>query len=321
MSLPYKPLFIVGYPRSGTTWTMWLLAQHPEVVVSLHGGFFHSLVPLHNWINSPGSFGKFIIPSPKKETTQNADDNNLYIDWLTAFPREHFNQLLRHLTCEYFDTIARYGDHPKVAVENTPENLEFLTWILDAVPEAYILCVIRDPRSVWLSVHRSLQSWMEPSTKGSFPRTLVQNMNLWRKYMDLSRQLQKSTGNYAEIKFEDLKSNGPSELQRIFNWLDLPNDKNLCGQAFTNTTIQKLKQKMPSPTGFFNKGLKDSWKKKLSKSEILQIEYLVGSWMEELDYERHFPVQKNKPWQLWLSEQKTKTLLTMKRQIKKFVNF
>lgn len=319
MSFPYKPLFIVGYPRSGTTWTMWLLTQHPEVVVSLHGGFFHSLAPLYNWTNSPGSFGKFIIPSSNVETTQSGNDNNLYIDWPTAFSREHFNQIVHHLTCEYFNTIAQYGDNPKVVVENTPENLEFLPWIIDAVPEAFVLYIIRDPRSVWLSVYRSLQSWMEPHTKGSFPRTLVQNMILWRKYMDLSWEIQKSTGNYAEIKFEDLKTNGPNELQRIFNWLDLPNDKKLCEQAFANTTIQKLKQKMPSPTGFFNKGLKDGWKKKLSNSEIRQIEYLVGSWMDELNYERQLPVQAHKPWQLWVSEQKTKTFLVAKRQIKKFI--
>ena len=56
-----KRLFVVGVPRSGTTWTMLLLAQHPAVTACQQAGFFHSLKQLEDWWRKGGKYGKNVV--------------------------------------------------------------------------------------------------------------------------------------------------------------------------------------------------------------------------------------------------------------------
>ena len=42
-------VFIIGLPRSGTTWMMWLLAQHPEVVALQQSGMFLPIKRMEEW--------------------------------------------------------------------------------------------------------------------------------------------------------------------------------------------------------------------------------------------------------------------------------
>lgn len=302
MAPPYKPVFIVGHPRSGTTWTMWLLSQHPDVVASFHSGFFHHLDSIEKWRQEPGSFGKFIIPSLSAENVQTSNRSNRQVLWKDAVSPQIYTKQLREMTCQLFNTMAAYGSNPKVVVENTPENMEFMGWILELVPEAYVLHVCRDPRSIWLSIRNSFRSWMNLNGKGAFPPTLRQNILQWCRYQDLGREIQSRTNNYFEVKYERLKYDGINELMRLFHWLDLPADQEFCQQALANSTVEKLKDVMPSPKGFFGKAQADSWQNDLSKSDIKQIEYLAGDWMDKLDYKRQFPPLSTPPWQLKASK-------------------
>ncbi len=315
MSRSYKPLFIVGYPRSGTTWTMWLLSQHSEVVASFHGGFFHALANTISWRQTPGNFGKFIVPNLNRENLNSVSQAEQRIDWMTALPQDIFNKQLREMAHEFFDAIAAQGQTPSVVIENTPENLEFLSWILDMMPEAYILHVIRDPRSIWSSIHKAMKSWLKPNMEGAFPPTLAKNSALWCDYMQMGRDLEKRTSQYTEVRYEALKSDGPTELARLFDWLDLPVDSNFCEQALANSAMDKMKKELPSPQGFFGKGQSTSWKDTLANSEIKQIEYLAGDWMEKLGYKRHFPIQTNRPWQLTISDFKSRIARFLRRRI------
>lgn len=294
---------------------MWLLAQHPEVIVSFHAGFFHSLASIEKWRHTPGSFGKFIVPALSADPGKTPNNNGRQIKWQSAIPPDLFQNQLRNMACEFFDTLAGYGNNPKVVVENTPENIKFLSWILDILPEIRILHIIRDPRSIWLSVRNSNRSWVTPNDNNTFPTTLLECAGDWCKYMDLSREIQEKTSHYTELKYEALKDDGIHELERIFDWLQLPVNSKFCKQALENTTLDKLKQKMPSPAGFFNQGKKERWKKELAYSEIRQIEYMAGHWMDNLQYERQLPAQEHKPWQLWMGEQKDRVARFIKRKV------
>jgi hypothetical protein len=298
----FKPLFIIGYPRSGTTWTMWLLSQHPEVVTSFHGGLFLSMKHLEKWRKTPGKFGKFILPSLLPDETSDESQDNRQVKFANVLPPNFFQKQIEEITYEYFNLIASQGINPKFVVENTPENMELMSWILEIVPEAYVLHVVRDPRSVWLSVRRAFQSWKRLNRPNTFPPTLPKNMRLWSEYMVLGSDIQKKSNHYTEIKYESLHENGIAELERLFHWLDLPTNELQCERILENSTIDKVKEAIPSPKGFFGKGKPYSWKKVLSNSEIRQIEFLADELLDKYQYKRHFSPQARQPWQLWIND-------------------
>ncbi len=275
---------------------MWLLAQHPEVVASFHGGFFQSLQFIDSWRKTPGSFGKFIVPA----LSANIGNNNRKIDLVKILPPNLFHSQLIEISKEYFNILSKYGNNPQAIVENTPEDMELMLWILDLFPEAYILHVVRDPRSIWLSIRNALNSWNYPKKSETFPPTLPKNLRRWCRYLNLGRKIQLKAQHYYEFKYETLHENGAEELERIFHWLGLEADQEFCEQAMKNATIEKLKRAMPSPKGFFGKGKTNSWKDSLSNSEIKQIEYLGGVWLDYYNYERQFPPSSRSPWQLRL---------------------
>jgi hypothetical protein len=210
------------------------------------------------------------------------------------------------MTWDFFDMIAAQGNNPAVAVENTPENMVFLSWILEIFPEAYVLHIIRDPRGVWLSIRKSLKSWLNPAKDGALPPTLARNMTTWVDYMGLAVDIQKQTNQYTEVRYEALEENGSAELERLFNWLGLRADKEFCEQAIANSALDKMKKEITAPEGFFGIGNSNSWRTTLSNSEIKQIEYLAGDWMDKLGYSRQFPRINRRPWQLSLSEFQSK---------------
>jgi hypothetical protein len=66
-----KTVFVVGVPRSDTTWTMMLLEQHPRITVLQQSGLFHALQPLHKWWRSRGGYGKRVVSSASPERRRN----------------------------------------------------------------------------------------------------------------------------------------------------------------------------------------------------------------------------------------------------------
>jgi hypothetical protein len=303
LDLDYRPVFLVGHPRSGTTWLFWLLAHHPNVVASYHSGLFLSLAPFEKWRRTPGSFGKFLLPAPPAADGRSQGWQASQIDLLDALPSDLFTKAARQAASTFFDSIAAHGENPLVVVENTPENLEILPWILDVMPEASVLHMIRDPRSIWLSIRNAFRSWMPLNSAGGFPRGLAANIGRWRKYMEIVAVVEARTDSFLAVRYERLKADGTSELARIYSWLGLPADLSFCEAAIANSEIEKMKQQMPAPEGFFGRGSTEGWRESLSGAQVRQIEYLVGDWMDRLGYERQWPVASRMPWQLRLNTQ------------------
>jgi hypothetical protein len=300
LKLERKLVFIVGEPRSGTTWLMWLLARHPSVAASFHSSLFHALKPLRQWWTKEVPYGKTVHTH-----TGNAQDpvSEIKLNGLLSF--EKFIELVRPLASHVFDQIASCGSDVRVVVEDTPENLEFLQWILQIFPDAYVLHIIRDPRSVFSSQRAAAYSWVPPRI-GRIATNPVLLARSWRAYLELGGKVRKKTSRYREIHYEKLLSNGAQELAAIFAWLELPADDALVQSAVEAGAIDSLKKK-DLPKGFVRKGSAEGWRGELSKRDIRAIEYIAGDQMERLGYELVMP-RGRKPFQVRRHEFTTEAL-------------
>ena len=302
----YKLLFIVGFPRSGTTWTMWLLGQHPSAVVCFHAGFFHALKPVREWWKDPGGHGKSVYTYAKIGEDNRRDESKIKLNAILSL--EGFYEHSQPLASHVFDQIANCSSETRVVVEKTPENLEFSEWILKIFPDAYILHVIRDPRSIFPSLRSAAYSWAPIGELPVAPNPIGVAKG-WMSYVERGRKLNQMTDRYREVHYEALSKNGSEELRKIYSWLDLPAEQSFCEEVVEAGTIDRLrKQEGVAPKGFFRKGSAEGWRDELSLSDKRVMEYLAGDLLEEMGYKLTCEPLTRKPLRLRVYEGTSKII-------------
>jgi hypothetical protein len=259
-------VFLVGCPRSGTTWLQILLSQHPLV-------------------SSRKETNLFVYLGPLVETWDRHKTNVQGVGLQTVLSDDDFVHLVKSFA-EY--VLDRIGDG-RVILEKTPDHVRLAALILRIIPEAWFIHLVRDPRAVTSSLISAGGSWGSHWASTSAAR----NARRWVKAVAAGREIRQMTTRYLEVRYEDLLSDGIECLSHIFGWLELEAEPNFCKEAIEACTIDKFRSgatKAPwpletDPEGFYRKGAAGSWREDLSNSDIRVIEYVAGDLMKEFGYE------------------------------------
>ncbi|MCB0688712.1 MAG: sulfotransferase [Saprospiraceae bacterium] len=189
--------FIVGVPRSGTTLLRIILDAHPDLSIPPETGFIPKFWQLQKYehelckedlvaqimnilLNTPDHAPAWSDFHLKKEDLI----SNLYsieflstIEGLRSFYRTYANRFNKKY----------WGD-------KTPGHAFFVNQILEMLPEAKIIHMIRDGRDVAVSLRNK---WFGP---GHHMEKLA---TIWCNYIQAARKAIRSN-RYLEIRFEDL---------------------------------------------------------------------------------------------------------------------
>lgn len=260
---------------------MSLLAQHSDVVAIQQCGILHKLMPIIGWWSSTGGHGKRIVSrSTFSEPAEGeARSGDSYIgDYLRpAELHERCGSMIEHV----FDAVRSSANDAPVLVDQTPENLELSDTLLQLVPDAWFLHIVRDPRSVFCSMRSANSSW----AGGEFPTTPESVGQVWQKYMDHAEHLKNATDRFFEVKYEDILADGPNQLTAIFDWLGIPADAAFSEQAIEDCRIQRLRKKNIAPTNFFRKGQSKGWVDEASKADVASVEFYAAQTMQKYGYD------------------------------------
>jgi len=265
-------IFLLGAPRSGTTWLQIMLSNHPAVSTCqethLFSGYLSGLE--RSWRKHAG------------------DQRGVGLQ--AALSRARFIGLQRDFALSVLDSI---GDTP-VILEKTPAHITVLDQLQEVLPEARFIHIIRDPRAVAASLAAAGRDWGRSWASTS----ALHNARRWRANVSEGLALRrKAPGRCYELRYEDLLADTAGHLAELFAWMDLDNGGALAREVAEESRINKL-QKGDSqaawdlskePEGFFRKGRADSWKEELSRSDIAVVEAIAGPLMEELAYARMTP--------------------------------
>ena len=285
-------VFIVGAPRSGTTWLQLLLSQHPAVATSQETHLFSAYL-------------KFLERQWRFEE-RNPSSRKVGLRGLLS--DQEFYSACRTFVDRIFDEIAATKKGANVVLEKTPNHVYEWELILKIVPEAYFIHIVRDPRSVVSSLRAAGGAWGKNWASAGAVGCALR----WCTSVTEGRRIGKATDRYKEIRYEALLSDGPSCLRQIFSWLGLPADAETCRRAVETCAIDRLKKGRADhsspwplgsePEGFFRKGERESWRKELPRSWIRTTEYLARDLMRELGYEPALRVSSRKPVRVSLYE-------------------
>lgn len=195
------PIFLVGFPRSGTTLTERIIASHPELTHSDEAVLIESTMTQLNKMTSP---------------------KQSYLEKLDSLTDKQIKKLQKHYWSE---ASKRRGVDIKNKrfLDKLPLNLIDLSLIHRLFPDAPILMLVRDPRDVCLSCFMQL---FDPSAAMdnfySLDRTAKfynETMKLWWHYKDVLDL------NLHVLRYEDLVSDTENQIRQLISFLDLPWDE------------------------------------------------------------------------------------------------
>jgi len=282
-----KHLFIVGCPRSGTTWVSTLIARQPGTVVSFHGSLFGLVQDLVAGIGRRNAFGNRVLAPRGDPHEQGA----AMADLLSG---RELVAACRPLVLAAFETVHRANPKASWVVDVTPEHLLLADLIREILPEARFLHVVRDPRAVFSSMRSAARDWASdfPTTPNVFTR------RFWLRYIAAGEALAGTGAAYRVLRYEGLSEDPAAEIDGVLEWLGLSWSAGERDRAIEACSIASLRQGSRAPSGFFRNGSVDSWRRELSAWQIRVVEHLAGDVMERLGYECSRPRSSTPPLRL-----------------------
>jgi hypothetical protein len=223
-------IFVVGYPKSGTTLLLGLLDGHPGLaVVPGETRYFTDLLPaargsrervvddLHRrfvlyLVNPSGQSPFWLLGRPWE-----GDDGYLrFTRALFALARAHPG---RDLLALFAATFAHGA--PRAWVEKTPLHVEHVDEILAVYPRARFVQVVRDPRSAAASIHRFREHGWSLD-----PNEVVRGIDrALRAALEHPRRLGEER--YLVVRYEELVRSPEPELARIAAFAGIDWDESL----------------------------------------------------------------------------------------------
>ncbi len=262
----FRPIFIVGVGRSGTSMLQSMLNAHGEITFPPETHFIRTYLSGQNSIDgiveekmlNDVNLLKLDLPL-KKIIERNSDLNGLYVDLLQEY-------MLKR--------------EKKYVGDKDPKNIEYMQLLYNFFPQAIVIHIYRDPRAVIAS--RMKAEW----SKG---RPLWQHILAYKVQLNYGR----SKGgdlfdNYIEIKYERLVEDPERELKRLCDLLGLKYDPNMvefyksAGDVVQGEEVS-WKQNCFNPVMLQNI---DKWKDQLSEKQISIIEFVLSSEMNLLGYDK-----------------------------------
>lgn len=262
-------LFLMGTPRSGTTWLQLMLASAPEVASANETHLFSNYTPrlFREW-----------------DRRRNSNSSRA-IGLHHLVTEEQYLSFVRDFASQALATIAARKPGASVILEKTPQNA--LVWrdIARIFPDALFLHLVRDPRAVVASLCAA-REW----SRGNWiPNTITGQCRLWSNHVTSASEA-KITGRYHEVRYEDLRE--PATLSRIFSFLGVDRTDSECRLIIDNYTIDKLRKNEAAspwslsrePRKFFRQGEVDGWRRELTPGAIATIDASLGKLMAAHGY-------------------------------------
>ena len=251
-----KPIFMVGFPRSGTTLLDTILRSHPLIDV---------IEEKPNITNLIKSISKF---------TNNKIENIKNIK----------NEEIKELRMSYFKDRDKYindKNNSKIYIDKMPLNIVHIAEIIRVFPNAKFIVSIRHPHDCVLSCY--MQSFKLNDAMSNFldikdaSNLYHQVMSLWTKYIEIF------DFEHHEIKYEHIVSNFDETVKKVLNFLELDWSNNVLD--FYKTAEKRTLISTPSYDQV-NKPIysKSVFKWKNYEKNLSEVIPILKPWLEKFKY-------------------------------------
>lgn len=260
-------VFIVGAPRSGTTWLHRMIAEHPLVA---------SVDPELTWFSRylPPALGNF-------EREKHHIDKG---DWQQGLPilftPDEFMQGLRELTGIVYERVLRTRPSATHIVDKHPNYANHMATIARMLPDAKFIHIIRDGRDVGASMVSAAkrQHFGAEEARGAAED--------WSRFTSNARKSGKEFGaqRYMEVRYETLLKDDGTLLGSVFDFLGLAVEPAEAAAIVARNAFTKKAVSAADPARKADPNL--TWRDRLSLRERYRFDRVAGPLLVELGYAR-----------------------------------
>ena len=271
------PVFIVGCPRSGTSFLYHLLLSA--------GGFaeFHTqmnvfdvLEPIYGDLSS--------VKNKKRMMREWLQSKAFQVSGLEAAEIETKVMAECRSASDFLRIVMEEVSHKQDVdrwIDSTPTNVPHMLRIHRDFPDALFVHIIRDPRDVALSLDK--RGWSRPLPWDRDEALLAAGL-YWEWIVRKGRENGSRLGTqYLEVRYEHLVQEPQQTLARLGSFLGDTLDYDRIQQA----SVGSVKKPLTS----FEEDLQAGhfvpvgrWKEKFPPEQLLRFEELIGPYMQEMGY-------------------------------------
>ena len=253
-----RPIFMIGFPRSGTTLLDTILSNHESIDVIEEKPMITDLMSkLYGLLNH------------KFENLKNLNQKQNLI-----LQEEYFKNLQKNIENDHLSD--------KILIDKMPLNIIHVGEIIRIFPDAKFILSLRHPCDSVLScfmqsfeLNNSMANFLDLNDSAiMYDRT----MKLWMQYIKLF------SINFHVVKYENIINNFDNTIKDVLKFLDLPWSNNVKNFYKTTTEDKKLIT-TPSYDQVNQPIYEDSiqrWKN--YEKKISYIVPILEPWIEKLDY-------------------------------------
>ncbi len=258
-------VFVVGPPKSGTTWVQQTLGSHPEAAVEGEGQFA-------TWLAYPMSqvFAQY------QARQDAANRSGKAVAWLE--PSDQFfmlRQICDRVLVGYLRRAQQRGrSRLRAVIDKTPGHARHVATLANLYPWARFVCCTRDVRDAAVSAWHHLgkvPGFFEGATdiKAAAPLYAEKHFGeLLRHARHAGAAL--GPARYMELAYEDYKSDPAATVRRLFGFCNLPADDALLAAAIDSNTFERRsggRKPGEEAASFHRKGIVGDWRNYFSEEE------------------------------------------------------
>ena len=250
-----NPIFIIGFPRSGTTLLDTILSSHPKVEVIEEKPIVNNFIKLLN-------------------EKINFNFSNL---------KDLDQGLLKKMRISYFDILNNYTklENQKIYIDKMPLNIIHVGEIFRIFPDAKFILAIRHPCDCILScfmqsfsLNDSMANFTDLKSTSKFYNKV---MILWQQYLRVLKV------KHHLIRYEDLVSNFDTSVNKLLNFLDLEWSDSV------NKFYQSKKDRGKISTPSYNQVNKPIYLKSVGRwknyeNKFKEIYPIIEPWIKKFNY-------------------------------------
>lgn len=282
-------LFVVGCPRSGTTWVRDILANHPATISGRETHMYQDVfAPL---VNAGRNRGWARMLAIDEQHRRRGSGGHLHA-WIR---RDAFHRLViramasdepsveavaEQLIAEIYDHIlaGQGATADQILVDKTPWHLRYALRILRRFPDAKVIEVLRDGRDVCVSMEKLERNWV--------PADRVTQIERWMEAVRCGLEL-RADAEVADrvhlVRYENLKVELAAEITDLLRFVGLdhsPEFVERMGAAADFSTHTRT-----GDGEFRRKGVVGDWTNVFTEADVELFRQLVGPLFAEAGYE------------------------------------
>lgn len=264
-------IFIIGAPKSGTTWLQIMISAHPQVCTTVELTLF----------------SKYTAPWIKAWKAEAA--NIQQGRWNQGLPflwsEDEFYGYLKEFLSKVYEKVLSINPQATHVLDKHPGYSMHVEDINMLLPGARFIHMIRDGRDVAVSMVAAQQRI------GYGTGTIQDSAAEWKRNVRAAQETTQYHDRYMEVRYEDLLISGANTLKSVFDFCGLPATHNEVTAIIEEHKFDKMKaqrqhadKRAKTSAAFYRKGKIGSWQEEIQPVQRYVFDVIAGDLLCKLGY-------------------------------------